>query len=329
MDEKVDKKTEDKQNIEILQYNVDLRCDYKCADCSRYFDCTDKRKADILNYWAYKATNERMKDVKHKLVVLSGKGGVGKSTVSANLAAALAARGYKTGVVDLDLMGPSIPRLLGVADKKMYLRLGEGILPVINEKGIKVMSMAHTLKDNEAVVWFHDMKKSAVEGFLTQVLYGELDYLVIDLPPGTGTEVSSVMRYLSDMDGAIIVTIPSEVSQKVARKAITLCNRAGIPVLGVIENMSGFVCSHCGEEAPIFNVGGGIRMAEEMGVPVLGRIPLEEIAARDSDEGKPFVTNHPDSASAKAFERIVDQIEDATRKKQAVTADKQAESGDE
>ena len=315
MDEKKNEKTEKKQNIEILHYNVDLKCDYKCADCSRYFDCTEERKANILNYWAYRATNKRMESVKHKIAVLSGKGGVGKSTVSTNLAAALAARGYKTGIVDLDLMGPSIPRLLGVADKKMYLRLGEGILPVVNEQGIKVMSMAHTLRDNEAVVWFHDMKKSAVEGFLTQVLYGDLDYLVIDLPPGTGTEVSSVMRYLSDMDGAVIVTIPTEVSQKVARKAITLCKKAGIPVLGVIENMSGYVCSHCGKESLVFDVGGGIRMAKDMDVPVLGRVPLEEVAARDSDEGKPFVTNHPDSASARAFGEIVNKIEEAVRDK--------------
>lgn len=312
----MEKKKNEIRDLEIVQYNVDLKCDYKCADCSRFFDCTHERKSDILKYWAYKATNERMKNVKHKIVVLSGKGGVGKSTVSANLAAALAARGYETGIVDLDLMGPSIPRLLGVGDKKMYLRLGEGILPVVNEQGIKVMSMAHTLRDNEAVVWFHDLKKSAVEGFLTQVMFGELDYLVLDLPPGTGSEVSIVMRYLSDMDGAIIVTIPTEVSQKVARKAITLCEKAGIPVLGVIENMSGYVCKHCGKEAPVFNIGGGIKMAEEMGVPVLGRIPLEEVASSDSDEGKPFVTNHPDSASAKAFALIVDKIEEITQAKE-------------
>ena len=303
-------------DLEILQYNVDTSCNYRCDDCSRFFDCTHEKKANLYKYWAYTATKERMAKVKHKIMVLSGKGGVGKSTVSANLAAALAAKGYKTGIIDLDLMGPSIPRLLGVGDKKMYLRLGEGIMPVMNSQGIKVMSMAHTMRDNDALTWFHDMKKSAVEGFLTQVIYDELDYLIIDLPPGTGTETTSVIRYLSDMDGAVIVTIPTEVSQRVARKAITLCNKAEIPVLGVIENMSGCVCSHCGKESPVLSVGGGLRMAEEMGVPFLGPIPLEEIASRDSDEGKPFITNHPDSVSAQAFTVIVNKIEETIKAKE-------------
>ena len=297
-------------DLEILNYNADSNsCNYRCFECSRYFDCNYNLKEQTLQkYWVYKSNKKCLADVKYKIMVLSGKGGVGKSTVSANLAAELRARGNATGVMDLDLMGPSIPRLLGVSDKKMFLRLGEGILPVINEQGIKVMSMAHTLRDDEALTWFHNMKRSAVEGFLTQILYGELNYLIIDLPPGTGTETSSVIRYLNENSGAVIVTIPTDVSHKVARKPVELCRKAGIPILGVIENMSGYACPHCGKISDVLCASGGRQMAEELDIPYLGRIPLEEIASQDSDTGKPFVINHPESTAARCFKDIVDKI---------------------
>ena len=172
-----------------------------------------------------------MERVKHKIAVMSGKGGVGKSTVSANLAISLARMGGSTGIVDSDLHGPCIPKILGVESKR--LRIGDkGVLPVQGPFNIKAISLAFTLEEGEAVTWFHRLKRSAIEEFLAHVDYGRLDYLIIDLPPGTGSESYSLLQLLPDLDGVVIITLPSLLSQEVAARSLDLCGRANVPVLG-------------------------------------------------------------------------------------------------
>lgn len=257
---------------------------------------------------------ERMRMVKHKLAVISGKGGVGKSVVTANLAVALSSRGRSVGVLDADIHGPSIPKILGIRGER--LQAGPpGIFPTEGPLGVKVVSMDLILpKDETPVIWRGPMKMSAIRQFLADVVWGRLDYLVVDLPPGTGDEPLSVIQLLPEMDGVLIVTIPSEVSQIVVKKAVTFARELKTPILGVIENMSGFVCPHCGAETAIFKAGGGGKISREMGVPFLGRIPLDPRICEASDEGTPFILENPRSRAAEAFTEIVAKIEDEVSK---------------
>ena len=252
-----------------------------------------------------------MTQVKHKLVVLSGKGGVGKSTVTANLATALAWKGRPNlvGILDADITGPSIPKMLGTRHQK--LNIGPpGIFPAIGPLGIKNISMDFLLPTDETpVIWRGPLKSMAIRQFLADVVWGELEFLVVDLPPGTGDEALSIIQMIPEIDGVIIVTIPSEVSQIVVKKAVTFARQLNAPVIGVIENMSGFICPKCGEETNIFNAGGGRKMADDLGTPFLGRIPLDPRICEDSDQGTPFIIEHPDSPAAKAFIDVVEKVE--------------------
>ena len=254
---------------------------------------------------------ERMSKVKHKIAVISGKGGVGKSVVTANLAVAFALNGRegRVGILDADIHGPCIPKIIGL--KGTRLQAGPpGIFPASGPLGIKVVSMDFLLPEQETpVIWRGPLKYQAIRQFLSDIVWGELDYLFIDLPPGTGDEPLSVMQLLPDMDGVVIVTIPSEVSQGVVKKAVSFARQLKTRILGVIENMSGFICPNCGAEINIFKVGGGEKIANEMGIPFLGRIPIDPKICEDSDEGTPFILKHRDSAAAKAFTEIVKKIE--------------------
>jgi ATP-binding protein involved in chromosome partitioning len=249
----------------------------------------------------------RMSKIKHKIAIISGKGGVGKSLVTVNLAVALA-QSSKVGILDADIHGPCIPKMLGVEEKGLSSG-PPGVFPAIGPDGIKVVSMDFFLDDETPVIWRGPMKMSAIREFLTEMVWGELDYLLVDLPPGTGDEPLSIMQLIPEMDGVIIVTIPSEVSQKVVRKAVTFARELNIPIIGIVENMSGFVCPKCGCETHIFNVGGGQRIAEEMKVPFLGRIALDPKICENSDLGKPFITQSADSPAARAFMDIVKGVE--------------------
>jgi ATP-binding protein involved in chromosome partitioning len=251
-----------------------------------------------------------MGKIKHKLIVLSGKGGVGKSTITANLALALASQGHsgKVGVLDADITGPSIPKMLGV--RSHGLAMGPpGVFPALGPYNMKVMSMDYFLASDEMpVIWRGPLKSAAIRQFLAEVVWGDLDFLLVDLPPGTGDEALTVVQNIQDIRGVVIVTIPSEVSQIVVKKAVTFTRQLGAPVLGVIENMSGFVCPHCGTETSIFKTGGGQKIAEQLGVRFLGRVPLDARICDDSDQGTPFIVQHPDSPAAKAFLDIVGNI---------------------
>jgi ATP-binding protein involved in chromosome partitioning len=251
----------------------------------------------------------RMKHVKHTIAVISGKGGVGKSTITANLAAAFARKGRQVGVLDADIHGPSVPRLLGLTGEQV--KVGPpGAFPVIGPLGMKVISIDFFLPEEKTpTIWRGPLKMTAIRQFLSDVVWGKLDVLFIDLPPGTGDEPLSIAQLLPNIDGVVIVTMPSELSRSVVNKAITFARRVGMPIIGVVENMSGYVCPKCGDRIDIFQSGGGKKMAEETGVPFLGSIPIDPKVGIDSDKGSPFVIKHADSPAAKAFIEIVNKVE--------------------
>jgi ATP-binding protein involved in chromosome partitioning len=254
----------------------------------------------------------RTSKIRHKIAVISGKGGVGKSTVTVNLAMAFAMHGYaySVGVLDADITGPCVPKIIGLHGQKLQAGPA-GVFPAMGPLGIKVVSMDFLLPSDEApVIWRGPLKMKAISQFLSDISWGELEFLFIDLPPGTGDEPLSIMQLIPEMDGVVIVTIPSEVSQIVVKKAVTFSRQLKIPVIGIIENMSGFVCPKCGAEIDIFKVGGGKKIAEDLKVPFLGKVPIDPQICQDSDRGTPFITEHMDSPATKAFMEIVKKIED-------------------
>ena len=249
-----------------------------------------------------------MNKIKHKIAVISGKGGVGKSTVTVNLAAAFALHGNHVGILDADIHGPSVPRLLGLTGQQ--LKVGPpGAFPVTGPLGMKVVSIDFFLQEGLPTIWRGPLKMMAIRQFLSDIVWGELDILFIDLPPGTGDEPLSVAQLLPEMDGVIIVTMPSELSRVVVKKAIAFAQRLGIPIIGVVENMSGFVCPKCGAKIDIFQSGGGRKLAEEAGVSFLGSIPIDPKVGMSSDKGSPFVIDKANSPATEAFIEIVKKVE--------------------
>ncbi|HEX9861710.1 MAG TPA: Mrp/NBP35 family ATP-binding protein [Candidatus Bathyarchaeia archaeon] len=249
-----------------------------------------------------------MSKIKHKIAVISGKGGVGKSTITVNLAAAFALLGNRVGILDADIHGPSVPKLLGLTGQR--LKVGPpGAFPVAGPLGIKVVSIDFFLQEGLPTIWRGPLKMTAIRQFLSDIVWGELDILFIDLPPGTGDEPLSIAQLLPEIDGVIIVTMPSELSRVVVKKAITFAQRLGMPIIGVVENMSGFICPTCGAKIDIFQSGGGKKLAEDAGVPFLGSIPIDPKVGADSDKGSPFVIGDAESPAAKAFSVIVKNVE--------------------
>lgn len=259
----------------------------------------------------------KMKKIKHKIAVISGKGGVGKSTVTVNLAMALAMHGYvnSVGILDADIHGPCVPKMLDLKGQRLSAN-PIGIFPVAGPLGIKVVSMDFLLPTEDSpVIWRGPLKMKAIHQFLSDIMWGDLEFLFVDLPPGTGDEPLSVMQLIPDMDGVVIVTIPSEVSQIVVKKAVMFAKQLGVRVIGIIENMSGFVCPKCKTETNIFKLGGGQKIANKLGVPFLGRIPIDPLICQDSDDGKPFIIGHRDSLATEAFMKIVKKIEASIKQK--------------
>ena len=268
---------------------------------------TDQDK-ELKNYLESKQLKSRMDRIKHKIMVLSGKGGVGKSTVAANIAVALALEGKRVGVLDLDFHGPSIPKLFNLEGRRP-MSDGQSLLPIEFANGIKVMSMGFFLpSENEAVIWRGPVKIGAIKQLLSEVEWGDLDYLVIDFPPGTGDEALSTAQLLPSGTGAVIVTTPQDISLTDVRKSISFCRKVKVPVIGILENMSGLICPHCHTVIDVFKRGGGEALAKETGIPFLGRIPLEPAIVESSDSGKPFVFHNGQTEAAKLFLQAIAPI---------------------
>jgi ATP-binding protein involved in chromosome partitioning len=285
------------------------KCDGEFSLSSKTKEIADARKR------AYDEEQHKIKartsKIRHKIAVISGKGGVGKSTVTVNLAMAFAMHGYahSVGILDADITGPCVPKIIGLHGQRVQAGPA-GIFPAMGPLGIKVLSMDFLLPSDETpVIWRGPLKMKAISQFLSDIVWGELDFLFIDLPPGTGDEPLSIMQLLPEMDGVVIVTIPSEVSQIVVKKAVTFSRKLNIPVIGIVENMSGFVCPKCGAEINIFKAGGGKKIAKDLMIPFLGGIPIDPEICEASDKGVPFIVEHMNSPATKAFMKIVKKIE--------------------
>jgi len=251
--------------------------------------------------------------IKHRWLVLSGKGGVGKSTVAVNLACALVGRGNRVGLLDVDIHGPNVAKMLGIEERRLS-NGRRGMEPVKLLRGLKVVSMASLMPDpGEAVIWRGPRKMGVIRQFLADVEWGDLDHLIVDSPPGTGDEPLSAVQLIGEADGAIIVTTPQEMSLLDCRKCVDFARQVGLSVVGIIENMSGLTCPHCQQNIDIFGTGGGEKMASELGTPYLGRIPLNPAVVQSGDQGRPFSHFNHDSAFAKEFEAIVERVLEATR----------------
>ncbi len=274
--------------------------------------------ADQQEKLQFKAISDQMKmvkklsSIKHKIVVMSGKGGVGKTTVAVNLAFALAHQTKKNvGILDADVHGPNAPKMLGlegmrpsVEDKEIvpiYMPIGDGY-------GIKVMSMAFLIDPDTPVIWRGPLVSGAIEQFVRDVNWGVLEYLIIDMPPGTGDEALTIAQKIPGIDGSIIVTTPQEVALLDSRKAVNFSKQLNLPVIGIIENMSGLICPHCGKKIYLFKEGGGEKAAQELEVPFLGKVPIEPKLVEDGDAGIPFLEKEKETEGAKAFMEIVEKV---------------------
>lgn len=254
-----------------------------------------------------------LKKIKFKLFIMSGKGGVGKSSVSVNVAAALAAKGYKVGLLDVDIHGPSVPTLLGISGL-LDMDRGSLVKPKEYNENLHVVSMESLLKDpDQAVLWRGPMKTSAIRQFISDTQWGELDFLVIDSPPGTGDEPMTVLKTVPEAL-AVVVTTPQEVSLSDVRKSINFLQYANANVLGVVENMSGLVCPHCHESIDLFKKGGGKALAEKYGLEFLGAIPLDPATVVAGDLGTPVVLLKEDSFAKKAFTELAERIAECAEK---------------
>ncbi len=246
--------------------------------------------------------------IKHKIAIMSGKGGVGKTSVTVNLAAAFTAKGLRVGVLDADIHGPNVPKMLGMEGKRATIG-PPGIFPVEMEGGIPVMSIAFLLSEDDApVIWRGPVKMGALRQFVSDVAWGDLDILLVDLPPGTGDEPLTVMQTIP-LDGVVIVSTPQDVALLDSRKTINMANHVNIPVLGLVENMAGFVCPECGTESHIFGAGGVARAARDYGVDHLGTIPLSLDMRTSGDAGNPLVTKNPEALASQHVIRIAEAIQ--------------------
>ncbi|MCH8311532.1 MAG: Mrp/NBP35 family ATP-binding protein [Nitrospinae bacterium] len=278
-------------------------------------DC--KADKNEHNRWI---VNKRMNDIKFKLIIGSNKGGVGKSTVTTNLAIALVEKGFKVGLADADLHGPNIPKLLN-AEQVRLKATDEGIDPYETKNGLKVASLGFLIEDpNMHIAWRDAVKYDFIIELLGNINWGELDYLLFDLPPGTGNEQITIIDFIGEVDGAIIVTTPQDLAVLDARKMISFARDSNVPIVGVIENMSTLTCPHCDKDIDVFKTGGGEKLAEELVLPYLGKIPLDMDITICSDSGEPVVLSKPDSIAAKAFLKLADNCHKFLNPEASLTA---------
>lgn len=281
-----------------LPVTGDCRLLHTCEMCEYNNENDCKADHNEHNRWL---VNHRMNDIKFKLIVGSNKGGVGKSTVTTNLAIALAERGYKVGLADADLHGPNIPKLINAENIRLKAE-DDGIMPYETRNGLKVASLGFLIEDpNMHIAWRDAVKYDFIIELLGNINWGELDYLLIDLPPGTGNEQITIIDFIGEVDGCVVVTTPQDLALLDARKMISFARDSNVPIVGIIENMSTMACPHCDGEIDVFKRGGGKKLAEELVLPYLGSIPLDAEVAIRSDSGEPVVLSRPDSAATKAF----------------------------
>ena len=281
-----------------LPVTGECRLLHTCEMCEYNNDNDCKADHNEHNRWI---VNHRMNDIKFKLIVGSNKGGVGKSTVTTNLAIALAEKGFKVGLADADLHGPNIPKLLNAESIRLKAE-DDGIEPYETRNGLKVASLGFLIEDpNMHIAWRDAVKYDFIIELLGNINWGELDYLLIDLPPGTGNEQITIIDFIGEVDGCVVVTTPQDLALLDARKMISFARDSNVPIVGVIENMSTMSCPHCSGEIDVFKRGGGKKLAEELVLPYLGSIPLDAEVAIRSDSGEPIVLSRPDSVAAKAF----------------------------
>lgn len=254
-----------------------------------------------------------LRGIKNKIMIMSGKGGVGKSTVSANLAAFLAKKGKKVGLMDSDIHGPTIPKMFGIEDQRPTV--GEkGIEPVKVSENLKVMSIGLLLDNQDSpIIWRGPAKMAAIKQFLEEVDWGVLDYLIIDLPPGTGDEPLSIVQLIGKVDGSVVVTTPQDVALTSVRKSLKFAETLKVPVIGLVENMSGVICPECGKEIDIFGRGGIEKAAEDFSIQILTALPIEPSISITSDAGKVY-TDEMDSRWSEGFDEIVEAVEEFTQK---------------
>lgn len=271
----------------------------ECSACSKKDSCGEIKDEKL---------KKALSMIKNKLVILSGKGGVGKSSIAANIAVGLSLRGKRVGLMDVDVHGPSIPRLLKLNGAKPEVG-ANGLYPIYWSKNLAVISLGFLLpSQDDAVIWRGPLKMGIIKQFIEDVVWGQLDYLVVDCPPGTGDEPLSVLQLMGKDAKAIIVTTPQNVAVDDVRRSVNFCKHTQNPVVGIIENMSGFVCPHCKQQVDIFKTGGGEELAKESGVPFLGKIPLDPTLVEAGDSGDVFIKYHKDSPAAQALSQILDKI---------------------
>ena len=282
----------------------------KCEGCPYKQQCQNASK-NLSN--DIELIKNKLKNVKNIIIVLSGKGGVGKSTISSQIALGLSKNSnLQIGLLDVDICGPSIPRMMGIENEEIH-QSPQGMLPVYKEENLCVMSIGFLLKDKKsAVVWRGPRKNGLIKEFLTNVAWDNLDYLVIDTPPGTSDEHLSLVSYLggANLKGAIIVTTPQEISLLDVRKEINFCQKANIKVIGVVENMSGFLCPHCNKITDIFpaNTGGADALCKEFNLKLIGKLPLEPKVLQSTEKGCYFADSFPETETAKEIENLIKYI---------------------
>jgi Mrp family chromosome partitioning ATPase len=282
-----------------------------CEHCSST-ECSSRQRQhgeSDEQFQERQALARRMCQIGYKLLVMSGKGGVGKSTVAANLAASLASAGKRVGLLDVDIHGPSIPKLMGLENERLVAH-GQEIVPIEIGENLKVMSIGFLLSSaTDAVIWRGPMKYGVIRQFLKDVDWGELDYLVIDAPPGTGDEPLSVAQLVGQPAGAVLVTTPQDLAIADVRRSVSFCKKVELPVVGIVENMSGLACPHCGGRIELFKSGGGESLAREMEVPFLGAVPIDPQIVLHSDAGSPYSQHLSGSPTAESFAAIVRKID--------------------
>ena len=276
---------------------------HTCEMCEFNNETDCKADKNEHNRWL---VNKRMNEIKHKLIVGSNKGGVGKSTVTTNLAIALQESGYSVGLADADLHGPNIPKLLQAENIRLK-STDVGIDPYETSNGLKVASLGFLIEDpNMHIAWRDAVKYDFIIELLGNINWGPLDYLLFDLPPGTGNEQITIIDFIGEVDGAVVVTTPQDLAVLDARKMISFSRDSNVPIVGVIENMSTMTCPHCEKDIDVFKKGGGKNLAEELVLPYLGSIPLDGEIVANSDNGQPVVLSRPDSVAARAFMRLAE-----------------------